>query len=142
MHNSPSAHIAHELRQGVVTLARRLRATQSDVALSGMSLSILGRLHRDGEANPSALAAQEHMQPQSLTRVLAALEERELIERLPDPRDGRQVRIRITKAGRLALREDAKLKEAWLAAAIERLSPTEREVLRLAGDLMRQMTED
>lgn len=106
-----------------------------------MSLSILGRLHRDGETIPSALAAQEHMQPQSLTRVLAALEEHQLIERAPDPSDGRRVLVRITKAGRIALREDAKLKEVWLAAAIEKLSPTEREVLRLAGELMRQMVE-
>ncbi len=139
---SPSARIAQELRQGIVTLARRLRATQSEVALSSMSLSILSRLHRGGETTPSALAALEHMQPQSLTRVLAALEEHQLIERAPDPSDGRRVLVRITKAGRIALREDAKLKEVWLAAAIEKLSPTEREVLRLAGELMRQMVEE
>lgn len=138
---SPSARIAQELRQGIVTLSRRLRATQSEVALSSMSLSILSRLHRGGETTPSALAAQEHMQPQSLTRVLAALEEHQLIERAPDPGDGRRVLVRITKAGRIALRDDAKLKEVWLAAAIEKLSPTEREVLRLAGELMRQMVD-
>lgn len=142
--NNPSSSpdLAGLLRRGVGALARRLRATRPEGGVSLTGLSLLGRLHLGGPATPSALAGEERIQPQSLTRVLAALESRDLIERHSDPADRRRVLIRITDAGRAVLREDARLKEAWLERALSRLSPTERELLRLAAGLMERMTEE
>jgi DNA-binding MarR family transcriptional regulator len=137
-----SAEIAGALREGVTVLSRHMRAARPAAGLSATSLIVLSRLHRGGEMTPTLLASLDKMQPQSLTRVLAALEERELIRRVPDPGDGRRVPVRITQAGRLVLREDSRLREAWLAQALEKLSPTEREVLRLAADLMQRMTAE
>jgi DNA-binding MarR family transcriptional regulator len=133
-----SADIAAALREGVLALSRRMRAARP-AGLSPTGLIVLSRLHRGGEMTPTMLASLDRMQPQSLTRILSALEERGLVRRVPDPEDGRRVPVRITQAGRLVLREDSRLREAWLAQALERLSPTEREVLRLAADLMRRM---
>ncbi len=137
--NAADAEVAALLRQSVGGLARRLRATRPDTGVSLTGLSILGLLYRRGAMTPSALAGEERIQPQSLTRVLAALEEKALIARQADPTDRRQVIVHITDTGRRVLREDARLREAWLRQAIARLSPTEREVLRLAAGLMEQL---
>ncbi|HEY4343603.1 MAG TPA: MarR family transcriptional regulator [Parvibaculum sp.] len=142
MSDQKSAGIAAALREGVTALSRHMRAARPAAGLSATSLIVLSRLHRGGEMTPTLLASLDKMQPQSLTRVLAALEERELIRRVPDPTDGRRVPVRITQAGRLVLREDSRLREAWLSRALEKLSPTEREVLRLAADLMQRMAAE
>lgn len=124
------------LRQGVSALARRLRATRQDSGVSLTGLSVLGRLHHTGARTPSALAADERMQPQSLTRVLAALDDKGLITKDADPSDRRQILVRLTEAGTAVLRADARQREAWLTTALSRLSPTERDLLRLAAGLM------
>jgi len=142
MEGADDAALAGLLRQSVGALSRSLRGARAETGVGLTGLSILGRLHLGGDATPSALAAQERTQPQSLTRVLAQLEEKALIERHPDPSDRRQVIVRITPAGRALLREDARAREAWLAEAITRLTPTERGVLRLAADLMRRLAEE
>ncbi|MBP2302263.1 MarR family winged helix-turn-helix transcriptional regulator [Azospirillum picis] len=143
--NDPSsrdAETASLLRQAVGTLSRRLRQagkSQGDpqegpVSLAG--LSVLARLHRGGARTPSALAIEEHMQPQSLTRVLAALEEKGFISRSADPADRRQVLVRLTEDGTALLREEARRRDEWLRSALATLSPTERDLLRLAAGLM------
>ena len=51
-----------------------------------------------------ALAEAEGPRPQSLIRVLAAMEKDGLIDRAPDPADQRNLMISITVKGRGALR--------------------------------------
>src|SRR5258707_15424833 len=101
--NTANAEVAALLRQSAGALSRRLRATRIEPGVSLTSLSVLGRLHRSGDMTPSALAAQERVLPQSLTRILAALEGKGLIERQSDPADRRQVLVRITVEGRMIL---------------------------------------
>ncbi|MEU3650038.1 MarR family transcriptional regulator [Lentzea sp. NPDC034063] len=48
------------------------------------------------------MAAIEGLQPQSLTRVLHALDHKDLVARQPDERDRRTQRIVITKNGHAA----------------------------------------
>jgi DNA-binding MarR family transcriptional regulator len=83
------------------------------------------------------LAAHERLQPQSLTRILAALEVDKLIIKSPDPEDHRRTRIQITTRGIAVLHRNVVNQEAWLARAIaQSLTPTEREMLRLATRLI------
>ena len=56
---------------------------------------------------------------------------------LADPADGRRVRVSITSEGLAVLREYSAQRERWLAGSLESvLSPTERQLLRLAADLL------
>jgi DNA-binding MarR family transcriptional regulator len=88
------------------------------------------------------LAAKERIQPQSLTRTLADLEESKLIGRRPDQIDRRQSLIEITLLGEDLLKNDARRQASWLAVAMSSaLTPAERELLRLAAQLMRQLAE-
>lgn len=123
-------------------LARQMRAGRSPEALSVNKLSVLARLFRSGSATPGELAAAEHQQPQSLTRVFAELEQAALITRSRDERDRRQYVLTLTGAGREALVRDMAERDRWLAAALGALTPTEREVLRLAASLMDRLAAD
>ncbi len=129
--------LAVEVREAVSRLARRLRQERPPHELGLTSLSALSRLYRLGPASPSALAAAENVQPQSMTRALATLTERGLIVREPHPTDGRQTVVSITDAGRVVLEEDRSQRDAWLAGMIaDRLTPVEQEFLRAAAKLL------
>ena len=129
--------LASEVREAVSRLARRLRQERPPHELGLTSLSVLSKLYRLGPASPSALAAAENVQPQSMTRVLATLAERGLVAREPHPTDRRQTVVSITGAGREVLEADRSQRDAWLAGVIEdRLTPVEREFLRAAAALL------
>jgi DNA-binding MarR family transcriptional regulator len=133
---------ASELRQAMGQLGRRLRAERVSYGLSRSRLSLLSLLALNGPMTASAMAAAERLQPQSLTRMLSRLEDDDLIVRSPDDKDRRQVRIEITHKGGAVLDEDTARRESWLAKAMaERLTPTEREVLRLAAGLMERLAD-
>jgi DNA-binding MarR family transcriptional regulator len=134
--------IASTLRQAMGQLGRRLRAERVSYGLSRSRLSLLNLLALNGPMTASAMAAAERLQPQSLTRMLSRLEVDGLIVRSPDDKDRRQVRIEITHKGVAVLDEDTVRREAWLTKAMaERLTPTERELLRLAAGLMERLAD-
>jgi DNA-binding MarR family transcriptional regulator len=133
---SDNERAAAALRRGTTRLGRRLRAERPPGALSANKVSVLGHLHRSGAATPGEIAAADGQRPQSLTRVFAELELAGLITRAPSEVDGRAAVLDLTEAGRAAVRADMAGRDAWLAAAMEQLTGTEVEVLRLAGALM------
>ena len=75
---------AGRLRQSLARLNRRLRTESKVLGLSATKHSILGQLYRDGPKTPKAIAAAEGVQPQSVTRVLAELEESGWVLRAQD----------------------------------------------------------
>jgi DNA-binding MarR family transcriptional regulator len=134
--------LARLVREGVGRLNWRMRAEPDQSTPGPVVLAVLSRLYRAGTHTPKALAEAERIQPQSLTRVLATLQERGFISRVPDPADGRQSLVDITPAGLAALRSYSVQREQWLATAMaETLSPTERELLRLAAALMLRVAD-
>lgn len=133
---------ARAVRRGTTELYRRLRAERMSHGLSPTKLSILGRLALSGPLTVTALAGKERVQPQSLTRTLADLEASKLIVRRQDQVDRRQSLTEITSLGEDLLRNDARRQATWLAIAISStLTPAEREILRVAAQLMRQLAD-
>ncbi len=132
---------ATRLHRGTTRLNSVLLATRAK-GMSMSKLSLLGRLHREGTATASALAAFLRLQPQSLTRLVASLERHGFIARHPDAFDGRQMLIDITEEGKRALFRDMDERRRRLAAAMERaLSPAERGVLVFAAELMERIAD-
>jgi DNA-binding MarR family transcriptional regulator len=108
-----------------------------------LNLSILGILYRKGPVTATDLAIQEHIRPQSLTRLLASLERRGYVSRQPDEADRRCLLITLTAGGKKALGADVRKKEAWLARGMEwTLSPDERELLLHASRLLDRLAEE
>ncbi|HVE31167.1 MAG TPA: MarR family transcriptional regulator, partial [Mycobacteriales bacterium] len=61
-------------------------------------------------------------------------------QRFPDPADGRQHRLRITAAGRMALAADMRQRDEWLAGALDlELTAAERALLADAADLLARL---
>jgi DNA-binding MarR family transcriptional regulator len=134
--------MARTIRRSVHRIARRLRVERSTHDLSMSKRSVLGRLFRDGPLTATDLAAQERIQPQSLTRLVADLEERGFIARRPDESDRRQLQIEITSEGRDLLIRDARQQDKWLAAAMtSSMTSIERELLTLGARLLESLAD-
>ena len=139
------AGLATELRISVSRLARRLRAERvaRGVAtdLSDTQLAAMAALERHTAMTPGELAEHEKVQPPSMTRVLAALQERGLVTRAPHPTDGRQVKLTVTEQGRELVQQSRRLREAWLAQRLRELSPEERAALRAAAPILQRLSQ-
>jgi DNA-binding MarR family transcriptional regulator len=73
---------------------------------------------------------------------VSALDQRGLIERTPDPEDGRRQVLSLTKAGRRRAESDHKVREEWLARAMQdRYSERERRVILDALSLLERLTD-
>jgi DNA-binding MarR family transcriptional regulator len=135
---------AETVRWAVSRLSSRLRAQQSGDAraLTRVGASVLANLRHSGPLTVTALASIEGLQPQSLTRVLNALEADGRLSRSPDSSDRRAQRLTITDAGRAALREHVQEGNRWLAGALEaELTPAEQEIVRLAAELLLRVAD-
>lgn len=128
--------LASALRLSVMRLARRMRAEQSDSSLTLSQTSALATLERKGPLTPRELAAQERVQPPSMTRIAAALEVAGLVTRTGHPTDGRQVLLAASPAGAALLREDRRRRDAWLAQRLRELEPDEVAVLARAARIL------
>ena len=128
--------LASTLRLSVMRLARRMRAQRAETSLTLSQLATLATLDRHGTLTPGELAAHEKVQPPSVTRLLAVLEDKGLVTRAPHATDGRQVVVTISAAGQALLREDRRRRDAWLAQRMRGLDSDEIEVLRRAAGIL------
>jgi len=137
--DTPSTLLAHELRDTIGRLVRRLRAEPGP---SAGRLAVLGRLDRDGPASISDLAAGERMRPQSMAQTVHDLETGGLVSRRPDPADGRRVFIELTAQGLEALQTTRARRETWLTEVLEgELTADERGLLRDATVLLSRIAD-
>ncbi|MDI2031642.1 MarR family transcriptional regulator [Saccharopolyspora sp. TS4A08] len=128
--------LASRLRLAVVRLNRRLRAQRADSALTLSQLSALSCLHKAGSMTPGELASKEGVQPPSMTRVIAALEENGLVVRRPHPTDGRQAIVEVTEPGVARVEEEVTIRERWLDQHLAELDAEELEVLSRASEII------
>jgi DNA-binding MarR family transcriptional regulator len=138
------ADLAVSLRIAVSRLARRIRAERAAKALPELSdtqFAALAALVRNAAVTPGELAEHEKVQPPSMTRAIAVLEERGLVARAPHPTDKRQVALTATAAGRSLVEQVRRLREAWLARRLRELSAQERSVLRAAAPVLDKLSQ-
>jgi DNA-binding MarR family transcriptional regulator len=137
-----AATAARDLRVVFSRLRRRLRDLAIDDDLTPSQTAALTRLWKEGASSASALADAERVRPQSMATIVAALEQRGLVARTPDPEDGRRQVISLTDEGRRRAESDRQVREEWLARAIqERYSERERRVILDALSLLERLTE-
>ncbi|KOX22623.1 MarR family transcriptional regulator [Saccharothrix sp. NRRL B-16348] len=133
------AGLASRLRLAVVRLNRRLRAQRVNSTISLTQVSALSTLHKCGPLTPGELAAKEGVQPPSMTRVIAALEEFGFATRRPHPTDGRQAIVELSEAGLNYIHEEVSAREAWLDKRLAELTPEERGTLSRAAEIIDRM---
>src|ERR1700751_771950 len=139
------AGLASVLRISVTRLARRLRAERAahglQPELSDTQLGALATRERHGAMTPGGLAEHEKVQPPSMTRVIAVLEERNLVMRAPHASDRRQVMLTVTDQGKELVQQSRRLREAWLARRLRELTPEERAKLRAAAPILEKLSQ-
>lgn len=136
---SSTAELAHELRETVGRLVRRVRLEPGPPV---PRMIVLGRLDRSGPLSVSDLAAAERMRPQSMAQTVRDMEEAGLVSRRPDPDDGRRAFVELTDGGRALLHQTRARRESWLGEALEReLDADERALLRQALALMGRVAD-
>jgi DNA-binding MarR family transcriptional regulator len=139
------AGLATALRISVSRLARRLRAERLtkglEPGLSDTQLAALAALERHSVMTPGELAEHEKVQPPSMTRVIAALEERGLVMRAPHATDRRQVVLTVTEQGQEVVQQSRRLREAWLAQRLRELTAQERATLRAAAPILEKLSQ-
>ena len=143
MSQDPDAsQVAATLRVSIGLLLRRLRQVRVEGELSLPESSALVRLDRSGPATPSELAKREQISPQSMGATLAALQARGLIERRPDPQDGRRAVLSVTGAGHDVLRDKRNARTDQLAQALSTgFTQAELRQLMAAAPLLERLAQ-
>jgi DNA-binding MarR family transcriptional regulator len=142
----PDPTLARDLRIAVGSLARRLRqlhaAGGEDDALSFIELGILARLARDGASTTTRLAAGERVTSQAVTAALRELVPHGLVQRVPDPDDGRRKVLTLTDAGRAVIAGREERMSSRLREVVDGLDPAGRECLAAAIPLLERMADE
>src|SRR2546423_1139048 len=93
----PDAELATRLRLAVGRLHRRIRIDGQE-SVPPLQLSVLVSVEQHGPLRLSDLARVEGVTAPTMSRVLAALDERGLVSRTADPADARCARITLSEA--------------------------------------------
>jgi DNA-binding MarR family transcriptional regulator len=136
----PDAALAGSLRDAIGRLGRRMRAERAATDLSLGQWAALRTLESHGPMTPSELAAHEKVQPPSVTKILARLEQHDYVSRTPDPIDRRQVVVAATPAGRALLADDRRRKDKWVSQRLQTLEPAERAALAAALPVLEKLS--
>ena len=135
--------LAAEMRRVFRKLKLRVREHGGGNDLTPSQASVLLRLEKDGAATVSSLARAEGMRPQSMSAIVAPLQESGLIRGVADPSDGRQTLMTLTPKCLKWLQEGRNARQDWMAATIsQKLSIQEQETLQAALELLSRLVDD
>jgi len=137
-----AAELAGMLRSAITRLNRRLRQARPVGEATQNQISVLTSLELGGALTPRELAEAERVQPPTMTKILAKLEERGLVQRTAHPTDRRQVLLSATEAGRAELLEQRRAKDEWLTMRLAALPADERETLFAAAEILDRIARE
>ena len=135
---------AARLRMAIVRTARRLRQEAAGGAgadLTPTSASALATVERHGPLTPSELADIERVRRPTATRTLGVLLEAGLVDRTPDPADGRSSLVSINADGKERLRRLRGRKNAYLARRMRDLPDSDLQTLERAAEILEGILE-
>jgi len=110
-------------------LLRLFRRLNPPSGLSLTAAATLSSLDRGGPARLTELATQQGVSQPAMTQLVTRLQDAGLAERVPDPADGRVVRVHITESGRAELSRRRAVRTGRLDALFSRLTADERAAL-------------
>ncbi|NNG37777.1 MarR family transcriptional regulator [Flexivirga sp. ID2601S] len=118
-------------------MSRRIRFSGEGL-LPPHQATVLVKLDKD-VLTPRQLAEIECVSAPSMTRTVAALVDQGLVRREPDPDDGRQVRLHLTRDGRERLAEIRRSRDEWVRNRLGALTDDECAVVREAVDILERV---
>ncbi|MDE1900581.1 MAG: MarR family transcriptional regulator [Alphaproteobacteria bacterium] len=140
--NDLAQTLAVEIRAIHRALKVRVRENGGTKNLTASQMFVLAHLEKDGPATVSSLARAEGMRPQSMSELIAPLQEAGFISGKPDPKDGRQTLMSLTPKCVEWIKTGKAESHDWLTKTIsQRLTPQEQVELNTALKLLRRVTE-
>ena len=136
-----AAELAPRLRLAIMRLGRRLRQ-QGEGPATPSQVSALHTIEKLEPVTLTDLAAAERVQPPSMTRIVAALEENGWAVREVDAADRRFARLRLTAEGRKLIERGRARRTAYLVSKLRKLPPDELAAVERALPLIEQMLEE
>jgi len=132
---------ASRLQVAIRALVRRFSISErADVSCCGMTVAqaaALEALRAEGPQRPGTLGRRLGISPSTASRNLGLLEDRGLIERVPDPKDGRASRVRLTRRGRSAGTQVEGYERRFARSVLDELPARRRsEVLESLEELL------
>jgi DNA-binding MarR family transcriptional regulator len=132
---------AARLRLVLLRLARALRH-QGSTVLSPSQVSALGSVDEFGPLRISALATLESVGAPVATRVVASLEDLDLLTRTEDPDDKRASLVELSEHGRTVLNALVSERTIGMRTRLERLTPAERARVDAALPALEKLARD
>ncbi|MFZ0973997.1 MAG: MarR family transcriptional regulator [Solirubrobacteraceae bacterium] len=126
--------IAEALPQRSSALSR-LFLTRSSVCVSRTEVGVLRTLN-DGPRRITELATEERVTQPAITLLVNRLEERGWVKRIPDPSDGRAVRVSLTPVGEETFAQLRAEYRALLHEEMATLDDAEVETLAAAVEIL------
>ena len=91
--------LAMHLRAAHAHLRRRSNLVFSVYGMTADQYVLLSVLHKEGEATQQELVRRCYSDTATIGTMLALMEKKALLTRTPHPRDGRALRVKLTRAG-------------------------------------------
>ena len=135
------AELAAQLRPALLRLTRLIRNQRVDMSVTLTQLSALATLRKHGPLSPGELAGIERVQPPSMTKVLALLEDRGLVTRQAHPTDRRQAIIVLAQPGIDLLDSERRSRDAWLSRRLAELTEDELALLLSVVPVLDKLAE-
>jgi DNA-binding MarR family transcriptional regulator len=124
--------LAELLHSTAIRLLRTVRRVDESSGLTAPRLSALSVIVFNGPITLGKLAEVEQVRPPTMTRIVSALEEQELVVKAQDPSDGRVIRIAATTKGKRVLIRGRARRVQFLTKQIRLLEKVEQENLSAA----------
>lgn len=132
--------LATALRASVIPLGRALRSTDSE--LTPTQLSVLGAVYRNRLISMGELAEKERLSPAMVSRVVTALVDEGLVDRVRGEEDRRVCRVRVSDAGDRWIKKARTRSNAWLVERLSLLDDHQRHTLAAAVPLLELLSGD
>lgn len=137
-----TAEMASRVRLIVGRLSRQLRLHPAGDRLTSTQLATLSTIERRAPLRIGDLAAAEGISAATMTRVVAALEEHGLVERHPDPDDGRAWQVLLSDRGKAEVERLRSQRTGYLATRLGACTPEQRAALAAALPVLELIAQD
>jgi DNA-binding MarR family transcriptional regulator len=139
--SSPEA-LADRLRPVLLHLNRDLRREALPMGATVGQIALLAAIREQPGLGLRELASRERMSAPAMSGYVDRLEAAGLVVRGPVEGDRRRVGLQLTDAGRRLLRSTRKLRTAWLAERMRRLSDVELRAVEAALEPLALLARD
>lgn len=140
--DAETAEIASRLRLIMGRLTRQLRLHPTGDRLTSTQLATLATIDRLAPLRIGDLAVAEGISAATMTRVVAALEDQNLVARRPDPDDGRACQVLLSPHGNEEVARLRSQRTGYLVTRLLACTPEERAALAAALPVLELLAQD